>query len=226
MCGRFALHTPASLIAKRYWSINKPVGDLISRYNITPGSQILTVRPHEEIEPVFSLATWGFRPGWAKQGAPTPINARIESLNKPYFNDAFKHARCVIPASGWYEWRTAPDGTKEPYYITRPDQERGEALLFAGLYAYTGQGTDTCAAIITEPASALHDRQPVLLDPQSLSAWLDPGITATETLRGNIARTDPTLLHHWRVSTAVNRATTENTPALIEPLAGFEAPGT
>ena len=85
MCGRYALHTPASFIAKTYWNHQMPVGDLVARYNIAPGSQILSVRLVEPDQPSFDLAYWGFKPAWAGEGAPKPINARIESLNSRYF---------------------------------------------------------------------------------------------------------------------------------------------
>lgn len=167
----------------------------------------------------------GFRPRWAKDKSPTPINARIESLKTPYFRDSFSHQRCVIPASGWYEWVKTADG-KQPYYITCSNLGRDEALMFAGIYTPTGIGTGVRAAIITEPAadpiSHIHDRQPALIDPQSLDSWLDPGLTHVGQLRGKVGRADPGRLEWWPVSTRVNRADAQNDSSLIEPLESQE----
>lgn len=217
MCGRYVLHTPASFIAKNYWNHQMPVGDLVARYNIAPGSQILSDRLVEPDQPSFDLAYWGFKPAWAGKGAPKPINARIESLNSRYFREAFQKHRCVIPASGWYEWKTTPEG-KQPFYITCPELGREEALMIAGIYTPAPKGTGVQVAIITEPAASkidhIHNRQPVLIDPDSLNDWLDPH---TGDLKGRINRTDPESLAYWKVSKAVNKPG-ENDPHLIEPI--------
>lgn len=218
MCGRFVLHTPMSTIARRYWNQQKPIGDRVSNYNITPGQQIHSVRLQEG-KPVFDLAFWGFRPKWARENAPTPINARAEKLSAAYFRAAFKSGRCVIPANGWYEWQETAQG-KQPYYITRQGQEPGDCLFFAGLTTPTGEGTAHRVAIITEPAGQgidqLHDRQPVLLDPASLSTWLDLE-TDPDQLKGQIERVPATDLTWWPISTSVNRPA-NNGAGLIEPL--------
>lgn len=220
MCGRYVLHTPASTLAERYWNYRMPVGDMVARYNITPGTQIYAVRLQEDGEPLFDLSYWGFKPAWAAEKAPTPINARIESLKSSYFREAFKNYRCVMPASGWYEWVKTDDGKKKPYYITCSALERGDALMFGGIYTPTGVGTGTRAAIITEPAAEgirhLHDRQPVLIHPDSLSAWLNP-LQDVHNLKGKIKRTAPETLEWWRVSDQVNRPE-NNDKTFISPL--------
>lgn len=219
MCGRFVLHTPLSLIAKRYWDYQMATGDMVARYNIAPGTQIAAIRQEPSGEPRFDYAWWGFRPAWADKKAPTPINARIESLKRSkYFQGAFNHQRCVIPANGWYEWMRTEDGQKQPYYITHPGLQRGEALLFAGVYTPTGEGTATRVAIITEPAAKriqhVHDRQPVLIHPDSLDQWLNPDKTA-EDLKGDIRRNSGDNLTYWPVSTAVNRPDPNNNAASL-----------
>jgi putative SOS response-associated peptidase YedK len=223
MCGRFVLHTPLSLIAKRYWDYQMATADMVARYNIAPGTQIAAIRQEPSGEPRFDCARWGFRPPWADEKSPTPINARLESLKtSKYFQDAFNHQRCVIPANGWYEWMRTKDGQKRPYYITCPNLERGEVLFFAGLYTPTGEGTATRVAIITEPAAKgiqhIHDRQPTLIHPDSLDQWLTPYKTA-EDMKGQIKRTPGDNLAFWPVSTAVNRPDPDNNAAsLIEPV--------
>jgi putative SOS response-associated peptidase YedK len=114
------------------------------------------------------------------------------------------------------------NGQKQPYYITCPDLERGEALFFAGLYTPTGEGTSLRVAIITEPAAEnihhIHDRQPTLVHPSSLGQWLDPTKTADE-LKGKISRSSGDRLAYWQVSTEVNRSSPDNNRAsLIDPL--------
>jgi len=225
MCGRFVLHTPVSLIAKRYWNYQMATGDMVARYNIAPGTQIASIRQEPSGEPRFDYAWWGFHPAWANEKAPTPINARIESLKtSKYFQGAFNHQRCVIPASGWYEWMRLENGQKQPYYITCPNLQRGDALFFAGIYTPMGEGTSIGVAIITEPAAEsiqhIHDRQPTLIHPKSLDQWLNPAHTADD-FKDRIRRTSGEYLANWPVSTAVNRPTPENNDSsLIMPIHG------
>lgn len=221
MCGRFALHTPISKIAKRYWDHDQAVGDMVDRFNIAPGTQIHAVCSNDSGHPDFLLSHWGFKPKWAGSSAPRPINARIESISRSrYFQEAFCLRRCVVPASGWFEWTEGPDG-KHPYFITNPEMERDEALMFAAIYEYTGHGVNTCVAIITEPSCErirhIHDRQPVLLSPDSLSEWLNPQFKSPGDLKGRIGRTPPEVLAYWRVSERVNSPSV-NESSLIEPI--------
>jgi putative SOS response-associated peptidase YedK len=193
MCGRFALHTPRGQIASRYFDLQVPVGDVHAKYNITPGRQITSVYATAETPAVFGFSHWGFRPPWAKDDAPRPINIRAEkAVASPYFRSAFAHRRCLIPANGWYEWRKTDSG-KQPYYITLKDPEPNDVLFFAGLWEPAGEGS--CCAILTEPVSPdlafIHDRQPVVLDPECRWQWLDPGITDRETIRKAARRLDP-----------------------------------
>ena len=221
MCGRFALHTPRSRIASRYFGLQLPVGDVHARYNITPGVQITTIHTTADAPAVFDFSHWGFRPPWAKEDAPTPINIRAEkAATSPYFRAAFAHRRCLIPANGRYEWRRTETG-KQPYYITLKESEPDEVVFFAGLWEPPGEGTDTCCAILTEPVSPafafIHDRQPVVLD--SEWRWLDPELSDRETIRKVARRLDPDLLTAYRVSTKVNRPANDD-PSLIEEVEG------
>jgi len=220
MCGRFALHTPASFIAKRYFGHEKPVGDLVSRYNIAPGTQILSICLTPDHAPRFDLAFWGFRPAWAKESAPTPIKARIEKLRSPYYRQAFTHHRCVVPADGWFEWVESPAG-KQPYYITAAGLARDETLMFAGIYTPSGTGVTNRVAIITEPAAEeirhIHDRQPVVLSEGCLDDWLNPELTDTSELKGRISRVPGSELTWYPVSQRVNNPR-ETGKDLIEPI--------
>ena len=155
--------------------------------------------------------------------APAPINIRAEkAATSPYFRSAFAHRRCLIPANGWYEWRKTESG-KQPYYVTLKEPERDEVVFFAGLWEPTGEGTDTCCAIMTEPVSPafafIHDRQPVVLDPACRWQWLDPGISDRELVRKVAKRLEPDLLTAYPVSTRVNRPANDD-PSLIERVEG------
>ena len=98
MCGRFALHTPRSRIATRYFDLQLPVGDVHARYNITPGAQITSVLATPETPASFAFSQWGFRPPWAKEDAPAPINIRAEkAATSPYFRSGFAHLLCQVP---------------------------------------------------------------------------------------------------------------------------------
>ena len=111
MCGRFALYTPRSRIAARYFDLQLPVGDVHAKYNITPGVQVTSVHATPDDPVSFDFSHWGFRPPWAKADAPIPINIRAEkAASSPYFRSAFAHRRCLIPANGWYEWRKTESG--------------------------------------------------------------------------------------------------------------------
>ena len=136
------------------------------------------------------------------------------------FRDAFKRTRCLIPASGYYEWLNTPTG-KQPYYYTVGD---GSPLTFAGLWDQwknieTGESLKSCTIIITNAndlAAKVHDRMPVLLQPKDFDRWL-AGTSGTELLRP--APND--YLQAWPVSRRVNssRAPTDD-PTLIEQVAG------
>jgi putative SOS response-associated peptidase YedK len=179
MCGRFTLYATSRELA------DGTLCELLAgfreerRYNIAPGQWVIVVRPEKGAR-VPDLAQWGLVPSWAKDPAagPRPINARAEGLEtKPTFLGAFRQGRCLIPASGFYEWKVSGK-QKHPFYI-RP--RGGEGLfVFAGLMS-TWAGPDgelcTCTIITTTPndlLAGLHDRMPVILPVADQAAWLDP----------------------------------------------------
>jgi len=154
---------------------------------------------------------------------PATFNARAESVaEKPMFRDAFRRTRCIIPASGYYEWQTRPDG-KQPHYITPAD---GSILTIADLWSdwrdrVNEETLTTCAMIITEANSfigAIHDRMPVLLDRESADAWLS-GDAGLELLKP--APDDA--LRMWPVSRRVSKPGNGDDPSLIEPVSVHSA---
>lgn len=212
MCGRYVLHGPQSryqaYFDTKYWP------DFADRYNIAPTSVVPVIRQSPEGERVADLLKWGLIPHWAKDpGIGLKLNnARAESLaEKPSFRDAFKRRRCIVPASGFYEWKTKASG-KQPYHVRLKSEE---PLALAGLWESWRDPDGTVVrtfCIITTEANALmtkiHERMPVLLQPGDFTRWLDPQIPGTE-LGGLIGPYPAELMEAWPVSRAVSRANNE-----------------
>jgi putative SOS response-associated peptidase YedK len=197
--------------------------DMVPRYNIAPTQPIAAIwEQHGRREAHF--ARWGLVPGWVKDPREFPllINARVETMaEKPAFRDALKHGRCIIPASGYYEWHTNPDKTKQPYYITYAD---GRPMALAGLYASwmgpNGEEIDSVATI-TVPTnnqlSTIHDRMPAIIAPEAIDDWLNVReVRAAEARQLALPLPDGVLKFH-PVSTRVNSARDDD-PGLIEPI--------
>ena len=179
MCGRFTLRTPAADLAEIFAVDARP--NLAARYNIAPSQDILVVRATgggggRE----FAMLRWGLVPHWAKDPAMggRMINARAETLaEKPSFRAAYRSRRCLVAADGFYEWRKAPDGTKQPYHIRLADEA---PFAIAGLWeswrAAGAETLETCALITTEAnrtVEPIHHRMPVILPPGAYQCWLD-----------------------------------------------------
>ncbi|HLT25968.1 MAG TPA: SOS response-associated peptidase [Zeimonas sp.] len=182
MCGRYVLYGPEEAILEGF-SLQElpPFGP---RYNVAPSTPVLAIRTDRRARRrVAETMRWGLVPHWAKDpsiGARL-INARAETIaTKPAFRDAFRRGRCVIPANGFYEWKTidAPGRRRrQPYYVHRAD---GGLIAMAGLYdRHDGpEGPVRTCCIVTTKANAVaaqtHDRMPVLLDRDGVDRWLDP----------------------------------------------------
>jgi putative SOS response-associated peptidase YedK len=220
MCGRFSLtYTDQDLL--EYFQLARGL-DLEPRYNIAPSQPVAAVRV-EEGERRLVLLRWGLIPFWAndpKVGYKM-INARAETAHKtPAFRAAFRGRRCLIPASGYYEW-DKKGGSRQPYHILRAD---GQPLALAGLWEHwegeEGKTVIESCTILTnaanEPVARLHDRMPVILEPEDFDLWLDPGEQRVERLRGLLEPVAPGVLAMYTVSPYVNKATNEGEKC-IEP---------
>jgi putative SOS response-associated peptidase YedK len=219
MCGRYASTLPPEMMQELFKLLNQI--DLVPRYNIAPTQPVAAIwEQHGRREAHF--ARWGLVPGWVKDPREFPllINARVETMaEKPAFRDGLKHGRCIIPASGYYEWHTNPDKTKQPYYITLADDR---PMALAGLYASwmgpNGEEIDSVATI-TVPTngqlSHIHDRMPAILDEAAIDDWLNVrDVRATEAYQLALPLPDGVLKFH-PVSTRVNSARDDD-PGLIE----------
>jgi putative SOS response-associated peptidase YedK len=185
MCGRFGLlHTWAEMF-ESYALISAPL-NLQPRFNIAPTQPVFAViASNEGGGNTATHFQWGLVPSWAKDPAMgvKMINARAETVaDKPAFRAAFRRRRCLIPASGFYEWQTPTvkkglGGPKQPFWIAAAD---GGLLTFAGLWeswlSPRGDELQTCAIITTDANDALapiHHRMPVIVAPADFDAWLD-----------------------------------------------------
>lgn len=220
MCGRFALAYPRSSLIDWYHAVSIP--EIEPRYNIAPTDAILVIRDSEQGR-VGSMMRWGLIPHWVKDTKKLPLlfNARSESLAiKPMFKHAFRRQRCLIPASGFYEWKLLPDGkSKQPYYICAKDSP----LSFAGLWetATVDEVTiNSCTIITTESNTVMrpiHDRMPVILPPEVWDAWLTPTQQPDDILLSLLQLYSAEQMQLWPVSPAVGRTSNQG-EQLIQPV--------
>lgn len=218
MCGRFALKAPPAKLAT-YFGLDE-VADFAPRYNIPPGTDIPVIRQSPEHKRVLHLLRWGLVPNWSKDpsiGAKLN-NARGETVaEKPSFRDAFKRRRCLIPADGFYEWKTEGK-LKQPYYISL---KSGEPMAMGGLWESWktpgGEILRTCCIITTGPNAVMapiHDRMPVILAPDQWQTWLDAPADAIQSL---VRPYDAEAMQAWPVDRRVSR-TAEDDAGMIAPL--------
>lgn len=235
MCGRFTLATPASEWAALFRLDEVPAVE--PRFNIAPTQDVDVVRapsglrehPGLHLAPAGSPVPreaarmrWGLVPRWAREvGTGQPlINARSETVaEKPSFRDSYRERRCLVVADGFYEWQAAGK-RKQPYWIGLSD---GRPFGFAGLWdrwkGADGKTVESCVILTTEANEALrdlHDRMPVIVEPEHFDLWMDPDTIPWEL--------DPLLKPHdegdiqfFPVTTRVNYVANDDPPCM-EPM--------
>jgi putative SOS response-associated peptidase YedK len=223
MCGRYVLAKPRcrSAVEREYF---EGLNQFPERYNVAP-TQHMPIARLMDGKPQLTLARWGF-PFWSNDDTITyrTINARAETVaTKPIFRSAYEARRCLVPASGYYEWQTRSSG-KQPYYFTSRDSS---LLAFAGLWEWAQTDRDglICYTIIVgEPnpfTQDVHDRMPIIVEPKDWNTWL----TASDPA-GLLKPCRDDLLKKYPVSPAVNNPTND-APALIAPVgANLSIPAT
>ncbi len=224
MCGRFAFFSAHEAVV-RLFGLQADSPQFEPRYNIAPTQFVPVVRvDHEGVRRLAALY-WGLVPHWAKEKAigARMINARAETLaEKPSFRVALRRRRCLVLASGYYEWQPLPGG-KQPWFIRRPD---GEPFAMAGLWESWVEHQDqppleSCTIITTEATgriAEIHHRVPAILPPDTYAQWLDPRITEPAEVAPLLVAPQDGLLEAVRVSTRVNNARNEGR----ELIAGVE----
>ncbi|MGH3457675.1 SOS response-associated peptidase [Aeromicrobium sp.] len=237
MCGRYATtRTSASLNDAFGAELADSFVELEADFNMAPTklAPLVIARPADDGPPTRELlvAKWGLVPSWAKDPSigNRMINARTETVaEKPAFKRAFGKRRAIVPADGYYEWyagegdpSSKKKAPKQPFYITPKDRS---VLAMAGLYEFwrddaAEEWLITYTILTTTAADDLghlHDRMPLMLEPDAYEAWLDPTPHPTDELLGLLVPAAPGRLDAWPVSTAVNNHR-HNGPELIDPL--------
>jgi putative SOS response-associated peptidase YedK len=222
MCGRFFTAYGPDALARRF---GVAVGsNLQPRYNIAPTQTVIVVRRGDRGVRELAPMRWGLVPSWAKEvGSAVLNNARAETLaEKPSFQGAYKYRRGLLPASGWYEWRTDINKRKIPFAHILPDNE---VLAFACIWeVWEGRGEgswlETCAIVTTDaigPAAAIHHRMPVLVHPDNDTLWIngrDGALPNPHLMSGDLI--DRVIVHE--ANPDVNRAGNEGA-YLLDPSA-------
>ena len=208
MCGRYRLSRRKQIV-EEYFDAGSD-DDWAPRYNVAPTQPVPVIRQHpKEPRRKLSLMRWGLIPSWAKTlSGPPMINARSETAaTMPAFRDPMKSRRCLVPADGFYEWQRK--GTvKQPFCFEVTD---GELFAFAGLWDRwkdpSGQWIKSCSILTTTPnavTSAVHDRMPVILEPDSHDLWLDPGMQNVAAVSDLLKPYDARQMRCYPISTRIN----------------------
>lgn len=205
MCGRFAFQGDQwpELTA----DIERPI--IEPNYNICPKDNSPVIHYGSDDLAITSMQ-WGLRPSWSKESTMEPINARVETIDsKPMFREAYRQRRCLVPANGWYEWKTTPRG-KVPFYHSGANRD---VLLMAGIYEHWEEGEQSLNTftILTQESTPeiqhIHHRMPVLIDEREATSWLKDSQQPSSSITINV----------HPVGREVNK-TTARGPQLIRPL--------
>lgn len=217
MCGRFAFTIPPKVLADTFEVVEPPA--LACRYNIAPTQQVFIIRDSDD-DRSLSSARWGLVPHWAKDISigNKMINARAETVHeKPAFRQAIKTRRCIVPASGFFEWVAKPNG-KFPYYITLKD---GSPLPLAGIWelwkSSDGNLLESCSILTTmanDLMSPIHDRMPVILPSEEFDFWLDRTVTDPIKLQRLFLPYPAVFMTAWPVSRLVNSPTNDSSDCI------------
>jgi putative SOS response-associated peptidase YedK len=225
MCGRYGFSVnDAKEVYERFDTWNE-LADLTARYNVAPGQMNPVITSHSPNE--ISRMFWGLIPHWAKDDTQKfrTINARAETAaTSPAYREPFRHTRCIVPATGFYE----PDKihyAKPPFpwhYFQLKDQK---IFGFAGFYdvwkdKQTGKEIKSYTIITTTPNSLvgiIHDRMPVILEPEDEATWLNPDMVEPERLLPLLKSYPAEKMEAWRVGDAA-RNPKNDSPELIKPL--------
>ena len=235
MCGRFVAATPPAVLAETFVvdEIKLPNHENAEgNYNVAPTDDVIAVAVSKDGVRQLGSFHWGLVPSWAKDPSVgnRMINLRADTVRgKASFHRTLQRRRCIIPADGFYEWKSMGKGRpKQPFLIRSRD---GTPLALAGLWEVWKDREDqdaewlkSCTIITTEPNALLapiHDRMPVVLPPACWDAWLDPANEDVDQLEAMLVPAPDDLLELFPVSTEVN-SVKNNGPQLAMPLEGHD----
>ena len=223
MCGRYTLAVPEDALLEAF-DVPDLTFDYAPRYNVAPGGPAPVVAEDGDGRRI-GLLEWGFLPSWKDEPTNPFVNARAESVaSKRSFAEAFRRRRCLVPADGFYEWRSE-DGRKVPYWFHPSD---GGVISFAGIWETwrppgSGDGADEARhtfAILTTDANAdvspVHHRMPVVIPASGRDHWLDRA-ASVDALEDLLSAPPDGAFEARRVSARVNRADADDA-RLIEPV--------
>lgn len=222
MCGRFSQTSSPEVVAEQFGLDDSPLF-LKPHYNIAPSQPVAVVRAHPESgKRECVLLRWGLIPSWAKDPAIgyKMINARAETVSeKPAFRGPFRNRRCLILADGFYEWQQE-GRRKQPFYIRLKDRR---PFAFAGLWDKWeppgGESIESCTILTTSPNDVLrpiHERMPVIVDPQAYNLWLDPTVQQVEAIQPILHPYPADRMEAYPVSLLINNPR-HDAPACLEP---------
>ena len=229
MCGRFAFYSPHEAVTRLFGVADAP--EVEPRYNIAPTQFIAAVREDDGRRRGLGLLHWGLVPSWSKDRAigARMINARGETLReKPSFRSAYRRRRCLVLADGYYEWQRSA-AVKQPFFIALAS---GAPFGMAGLWESWrdpagGESLESCCIVTTTPAAAVahvHDRMPVIVEPDDYAEWLDPANQSVERLDRLLVPSPNPGLNARPVSRRVNDARNQGAD-LVAPIGPVDRGG-
>jgi putative SOS response-associated peptidase YedK len=202
----------------------------IDRYNVAPSTRVQVLHTAGDRLHIDAVK-WGWAPFWAKGKRPDPINARVETVTTgKFFKQLWPNGRAIVPSDGWYEWVKDPEDPKkkQPYFIRlksrRPMFFGALAEVNPGLEPHEGDGFVIITAASDQGMVDIHDRRPLVLNPEHANEWLDPNITPSraEEIAKEFCR--PTQEFEWfPVGKAVGNVRNQGSE-LIEPSPSAEVP--
>lgn len=230
MCGRFTQQISWRELRDLYTlSGELPTTGIETKFNGAPTQDFVVCRLDEVGERTVAILRWGLVPFWAKDKSigSRLINARAESVHsKPSFRNAFRSRRCLVPASGWFEWIQS-GARKQPFYISLAARKPASFAAVWECWDREGEPMETFSIITTAASSQLsnlHHRQPAVVPMRHFDDWLDPS-TNSNTLRDLVNTPNEGPYEYHAVSTRVNNVR-NNEADILEPLAEQDLLGT
>jgi putative SOS response-associated peptidase YedK len=219
MCARYTLFTPAGILAERFRLAQVP--DLVARYNVSPSQTVPVIGSKADGQGRgLAMFRWGFIPHWAHEPGMRPVNAKAETVaDRPMFSESFRQRRCLIPASGFYEWRTVAK-KKFPVHFRL---KGGAPFAFAGIWdVWSGEQGKvfSCCLLTTTPnelTKTVHDRMPVILRPEDEETWLDPKVDDVGRLHPLLKPYRAEDMEALPANPAMNKPSFEGPDALTPP---------